>query len=203
MQEHKNRLTSDGCDRESRETEGLSGGSLHGAGGRSAGEVACAEEEHAQDECDLLPHAVGALPATDQSMQERLNAAQEKLNKWEQVEIKTDHVLHAGMYSRTVTLPPGTAIIGVLVKVPTLVITVGSGMVMVGDRWVQINGYHVITGSAMRKQAFVSDGALIVTMLFPTNARTVAEAEAAFTDETDSLLSHRQPYMNSVLIGDC
>lgn len=136
-------------------------------------------------------------------MLERLTAAQAKLDKWEQVAIKTDHVLHAGMYSRTVTLPPGTAIIGVLVKVPTLVITVGSGAVMVGDQWITINGYNVIPGSALRKQAFVSDGALIVTMVFPTDTKTVAEAEAAFTDEVDGLLSHRQGYMNSVLIGDC
>lgn len=116
----------------------------------------------------------------------------------EQVPIKTDHVLHAGMYSRTITMPPGTPLVGALIKIPTIVITVGDGWVYVNGEWKEVKGYNVIPGSKGRKQAFYSTGALIITMIFPTCAKTVEEAEREFTDEHELLLSRRQPEMNEV-----
>lgn len=115
-----------------------------------------------------------------------------------QVKIKTDHVLHAGMYSRTITMPPGTPLVGALIKIPTIVITVGDGWVYVNGNWKQVRGYNVIPGCEGRKQAFYSLGPLIITMIFPTCAKTVEEAEKEFTDEYMLLLSRRQPEMNEV-----
>ncbi|HEV8493045.1 MAG TPA: hypothetical protein VGR76_12280 [Candidatus Angelobacter sp.] len=112
----------------------------------------------------------------------------------EQVPIVTEHVLHAGMYSRTITMPPGTPLVGALIKIPTLVITVGDGCVFVNGKWKQVRGYQVIPGCKGRKQAFYSTGPLVITMVFPTKARTVAEAEAEFTDEAALLLSRRQDF---------
>ena len=104
------------------------------------------------------------------------------------------------MYSRTIIMPPETPLIGALIKIPTLVITVGSGKVFVNGKWQDVNGYQVIPGCAGRKQAFFSIGPLIITMVFPTKARTVEEAEAEFTDEAHLLLSRRQDEMNTVTI---
>ena len=39
-----------------------------------------------------------------------------------------------------------------------------------------------------------------VTMIFPTTARTVEEAEAEFTEEADGLCSRRDPTSNHVVI---
>src|SRR6185503_4477287 len=100
----------------------------------------------------------------------------------EQVPIHTDHLIHAGMYVRTITLPPGTVLMGALVKIPTIVTTVGEAKVFVGE-WIDVHGYSVLPARAHRKQIFVAVSALIVSMTFPTAARTVEEAEREFTDE--------------------
>ena len=104
------------------------------------------------------------------------------------------------MYARTITMPPDTIAIGTLIKVPTLVITVGSAKVLVGDQWVDVDGYSVLPASANRKQIAISRGPFIVTMLFPTSAKTVEEAENEFTDETHLLLSRKQEGMNTAMI---
>jgi hypothetical protein len=140
-----------------------------------------------------------ALPPTALDVLEKLNAAQDICLRHEQVPIKTDHMIHAGMYSRTITMPPHTILIGTLIKIPTLVITIGQAKVLVGKDWADVDGYQVLPASSGRKQIFVSIGPFIVTMLFPTKAKTVEEAENEFTDETEILLSRRQD-MNTVVI---
>jgi hypothetical protein len=120
----------------------------------------------------------------------------------EQVPIVTDHVLHAGMYSRTITMPPYTPLVGALIKIPTLVITVGDGCVYVDGEWKIVRGYRVIPGCKGRKQAFFSIGPLIITMIFPTSAKTVQEAEEEFTDEHELLLSRRQDLNTVTTTGE-
>ena len=140
------------------------------------------------------------LPPTPPDVLERIVSAQEKCLQREQVQIKTDHVIHGGMYSRTITMPANVALIGTLIKIPTLVITVGSAKVLVGEDWADVDGYQVIPARAGRKQMFVSRGPFVITMVFPTSAQTVEEAENAFTDEAELLLSRSQDDMNSVVI---
>ena len=83
-----------------------------------------------------------------------------------------------------------------------MVITVGSASVLVGKEWMDVEGYRVLPASANRKQAFRSRGAFIITMLFPTDAKTVEEAEREFTDEFELLLSHRQDLNTVTITGE-
>ena len=138
------------------------------------------------------------LPATTKDVLEQLFQVQGALLVTEQVPIHTDHLIHAGMYVRTITLPPETVLMGALVKIPTVVTTVGEAKVFVGE-WIDVQGYSVLPAKAHRKQIFVAVSALIVSMTFPTTAHTVEEAEREFTDEHELLLSHRQD-LNSVRI---
>jgi hypothetical protein len=108
-------------------------------------------------------------------------------------EFPMEHDFIAGMYARTLTMPPWTWLMGAHMKCPTMVITVGTGCALVGREWEMFGGYRRLEGSAGRKQIFASlDGPLIITMLFPTTATTVEDAEREFTDEHELLLSHRQ-----------
>ena len=106
--------------------------------------------------------------------------------------VQTEHVLHAGMYARTVRLPAGVIIVGVLYKVPTMVIVHGACWVFAGEKWYRIEDYQVIPASAGRKQIFVTEQPTEITMVFRTKAKTVAEAEDAMTDEADKLINRRQ-----------
>lgn len=117
----------------------------------------------------------------------------------EPIDVLTDHVIHAGMYARTVAVPAGMVFTSVLMKRATLVIVSGSAAVRAGDKWIELAGYNVVTASAGRRSVFVSRSAVIITMLFPTKAQTVHDAEAEFTDDCDRLLSRRQD-TNTVLI---
>lgn len=118
-----------------------------------------------------------------------------------QTPLMTAHVLHGGMYARTISLPAGTMITGALVKVATMLIVEGDAIVYVGDAEpIRLQGYNVLPASAGRKQAFVAIEATNITMLLPTAAKTIEEAECQFTDEAHLLVSRRDVGSNHILI---
>jgi len=142
------------------------------------------------------------LPETPVAVVAQLRQMESALMGHEPVDVPTEHVIHAGMYARTIVMPAGHVLTGVLIKRPTLVIVTGAAAVLVGEEMVELAGYNVVPARAGRKQVFLSRTAVIITMLFPTQAKTVAEAEAEFTDETDLLLSRRQDANTVVITGE-
>lgn len=113
-----------------------------------------------------------------------------------QVEIATEHVLHGGMYARTICIPAGVVLTGVFIRVPTLLMFDGHATVNAGDEAVTLAGHHVLAASAHRRQAFLAHADTRLTMVFATRAKTVAEAEDEFTDETHLLFSRRPGAVN-------
>lgn len=114
--------------------------------------------------------------------------------------IETHHVLHGGMYARTILIPAVTALTGALIRVPTVLVIAGDTLVTLGNESVRLAGYHVLPAATGRKTAFATIADTRVTMIFPTTARTVEEAEAEFTEEADGLCSRRDPTSNHVVI---
>lgn len=108
-----------------------------------------------------------------------------------QVRIDTAHALHAGMYARTIMIPAGIVITGAQIKIPTILIFSGDALVYGDDGEVRFTGYHVTLGAVGRKQAIYAVADTWLTMLFPTSAATVAEAEDEFTDDAERLGSRR------------
>lgn len=120
-----------------------------------------------------------------------------------QVSVQTDHVIHAGMYARTVFLAAGTMITGALVKRATLLIVAGEASIYVGtDEPLHVSGYAVLRAAAGRKQAIIAITHTYLTMLFPTEVRTVEDAEREFTDEPDILMSRLDPSSNHIRITE-
>ena len=132
------------------------------------------------------------IPATTQESIEKVIAIENRLRQHEQAKISTEHIFHAGMYIRTVRLVPNTVFVGTLMKIPTIFIINGICDLLVGDEWVRLEGYNVIPGNAWRKQICIARSAVEITMIFTSNAETVEDAEAQFTDEVDNLLSRTQ-----------
>jgi hypothetical protein len=135
--------------------------------------------------------AMPILPATHAATVQALSRVQDEMLKLPQAEIPTEHVIHGGMYARTVRLPQDAVISGALIKVPTMLTVNGHAMVFVGDGWTELYGYNVFPASAGRKQLFVALGPVEITMVFPTKATTVDEAEREFTDEFELLQTRR------------
>lgn len=132
---------------------------------------------------------LNTLPATSPMMLDSVYRLEGLLGKKPQAEIPTEHVIHAGMYARTVRLPKDAVITGCLYKVPTMLIVNGHAMVLAGDGWTELSGYNLLPANGGRKQVFVALGSVEITMIFATKARTVEEAEREMTDESESLLS--------------
>ena len=158
--------------------------------------VQCADGEQLRetsiDAETIRAHAFG-VPPTPPEIIEWVKEVEGRAREFEQLRIRTEHVLHAGMYARTVHLPPMAMFTNVLIKIPTIMVVLGYCYILAGDKWTRLNGFSVIPASANRKQIVITKEPTAVTMLFPTNATTIEEAEMEFTDETGDLLSRKQP----------
>lgn len=140
-----------------------------------------------------------ALRASDEG-KARVRELEAELSALPQHIPLTHHVLHGGMYARTIHVPAGTALTGVEIELATILIVSGDCVVTNGDTSVELSGYNVLPASAHRKQAFYAVGPLDMTMVFPTSAQTVAEAEDQFTKEAHRLLSRQCDESNITVI---
>ncbi len=137
----------------------------------------------------MIPAVAGvSLPAMSDDAICRVRALETALRSQPQVDPQTVHCFHGGMYARTVLIPAGCALTGARIKVATLLILSGDATVFNGAVPVRLTGYHIIPGSAGRKQAICAHADTHLTMLFPTAATTVNAAEHEFTDEADALV---------------
>ena len=133
------------------------------------------------------------IPAMSAKAIRAVRVLEERVQALPQVPIETRHVLHAGMYARTICVPAGVLITGAHITIPTLLIVSGHATVFIGGEDVELKGYAVVPADAGRKQAIYAHRDTLLTMLFPTGARTVEEAEQQFTDEPERLGSRRAP----------
>lgn len=129
-----------------------------------------------------------SLPAMSPDAIAQVREWTDKARQLPQLWFTTDHLVHGGVYYRTVILPPGSLVTGVLVKCPTGLILDGEAHVYIGNaKPLHVRGRTVLPAAAGRKQAFAAVTTLSMTMCLATNAQTAAEAEAAFTDELEYL----------------
>lgn len=140
------------------------------------------------------------VPAMQDEAIEKVRALEEFSATLPQVQIDTDHVLHGGQYTRTIFIPQGTMLTGVLIKVPTTLIISGDCWVYIGDAVVRVEGYQVLAASSGRKQAFIANEGTYLTMSFATKATSIEAAEEEFTDEAHRLLSRSKDALNSFTI---
>lgn len=147
-----------------------------------------------------LVAAEGRIPAMTAQAIDKVRQLEAITRELPQVEIATDHVLHGGMYARTICIPAGVVLTGVFIRVPTLLVFEGNATVNAGDEPVTLVGYHVLAASAHRRQAFLAHEDTRLTMVFATQAKTVAEAEDEFTDEAHLLFSRKPGAVNRINI---
>ena len=141
------------------------------------------------------PNTIAPMSATYLS---QVVALQDVVKQAPQAEVSTEHVFHGGMYSRTIKLKADHILVGALIKVPTMLIVSGDVVIHTEDGPIEINGHAVIPAFKDTKRVIRSISDATLTMIFPTEAKTVAEAESEFTDEVDDLMSHHN--QNVVII---
>ena len=145
--------------------------------------------------------AATAFKAMSEDSLQQAREAEAIIGSLPQIAIATDHVLHAGVYTRTVFLPKGSVIAGALIKRSTNIIISGHVIVFIGDdKAKEYKGYAVIAASANRKQVFVAKADTNLTMFFSTKADNIKQAEEEFTNEAENLMSRQHGSINSVTI---
>lgn len=131
---------------------------------------------------------------------DKVRALEDITAQMAQVDISTWHVLHGGMYSRTIEIKAGVVLTGALVKVPTVLAISGDVSFLADDQEVRVKGYAVIPANPNRKQAFIAHEDTWLTMSFATQATTVEDAEDEFTEEADRLMSRHGSAINHINI---
>lgn len=134
---------------------------------------------------------IKSLPAMTDEAVDQSRRAEARMLGMPQVNLPVSHALHAGMYHRTITIPAGVAITGALIRVPTLLIVDGDCEVFTGNEVATLEGHNVMQCQPHRKQVFLAHSDTHLTMIFPTLAATVEEAENEFTDEAARLQSRQ------------
>lgn len=132
---------------------------------------------------------VNSLPAMTSNAVARVRALESEVLQLEQKPIATHHLIHAGLYHRTICIPAGVVLTGALIKRATTLIFHGDATIATGEDTIRVTGHHVLAGAAHRKQAFLAHADTWLTMSFPTAAKTVEQAEEEFTDEAHLLFS--------------
>lgn len=148
----------------------------------------------------LVAQPVCALTPPSPDMLDRLNVANELIAACPQVEIVTEHLLHGGMYARTIRRGPGIVAVGSLILRATILIVNGPCTLVAGDRRLDLTGYNVLPGLPGRKSLSLTHGQVEMTMIFPTAATTVEEAENEIFAEADQLASRRDNSHDQVTI---
>lgn len=129
------------------------------------------------------------IPAMSQAAIDKVRQLENIASKAPQVDILTDHLFHAGVYARTITIPKGVMLTGALIKIATVLIIFGDVIAYIGGECIDLHGYNVLAACSNRKQAFFALGDVHMTMIFHSGAKSVREAENEFTDESDLLFS--------------
>ena len=96
------------------------------------------------------------LPAMSEEAMAKVRALEADLRTLPQIPIATHHVLHGGMYARTVMVPAGVVLVGSLLKISTVLIISGEMLIYADDKVLELQGYNVLPGSIGRKQVGVA-----------------------------------------------
>lgn len=127
------------------------------------------------------------LPAVSKEFEAVLQEAKRRVLELPQVYFPIAQGIYEGMYHRTAFLPKGAVAVGAMIKVPTILIISGHVRFNEGEKIKDFNGYFVLEGRAFRRQIAYAEEDTYMTMLFPTKAKTVQEAEDEFTEESEQL----------------
>lgn len=140
------------------------------------------------------------IPAMSSNAIAAVRVLEESVRELPQEPIETHHVLHGGMYARSITIPAGVVLTGAEILVPTTLVVNGDVTVYVGDDSIRMQGYCVLAASVGRKQAFIAHEDTMLTMIFATKATSIEQAEEEFTHEAHLLMSRHEGAVNHIHI---
>lgn len=135
---------------------------------------------------DTLPALFTGMPDP-----EAVRALERTLADLPQVDLQTQHLVHGGMYARTIFIPGGTVLTGALTKQDNVCVVVGDITVTTDEGPQHLTGFHVLPAKAGAKRAGIAHSDTWWTTLMTTEHTEVADIEQQMTDEADLLQTNR------------
>lgn len=108
-----------------------------------------------------------------------------------QVDLQTQHLVHGGLYARTIFIPAGTVLTGALTKQDNVCVVFGDITVTTDEGTQRLTGFHVLPAKVGAKRAGVAHSDTWWTTLMATEHTEVADIEQQMTDEADLLQTNR------------
>jgi len=135
---------------------------------------------------DTLPTLLTGMPDP-----EKVRAYERVLMDAPQVDLGTRHLVHGGMYARTILIPAGTFLTGALTKQDNICVVHGDIEVTTDEGPQRLTGFHVLPAKQGAKRAGLAHADTWWTTLMTTEHTEVADIERQMTDEADLLQTNR------------
>ena len=129
-----------------------------------------------------LPAAFSGMPSP-----ERVRELEDELLQMPQVMLQTEMIAHGRMAARTIFIPAGTTLTGVLVNHDNICIVSGDITVTTSEGPKRLTGFHVIPAGSGFKRAGIAHEDTWWTCLWHTDLTDPVEIENDMTDEADRL----------------
>jgi hypothetical protein len=129
---------------------------------------------------------------------EEAKAFEQALETLEQINLPTHHLIHGKMYARTIFVPAGTALTGVLTKLDNICIVIGDISVTTDDGVVRLTGYNIIPATKGYKRVGYAHADTYWTTLIPTENTTVEAIENEMSEESHLLQSRQNAITGKV-----
>lgn len=108
-----------------------------------------------------------------------------------QIDLSTSHLVHAGMYARTILIPAGTVLTGAQTNADNVCICFGDITVTTDDGPRRLTGFNVLPAKAGAKRAGIAHADTWWTTVHRTNLTDISSIENELTVEADSLQTRR------------
>lgn len=131
--------------------------------------------------CDLIDSGMPPL--------EKVRELEQHLQTLPQVDVQTTHLIHGGMYARTIFVPAGCVLTGTKTNVENVCIVSGDITVTTDAGLKRMIGYSIIPANAGFKRAGFAHSDTYWTTLIPTSLTDITAIEDFMTDESDMLLT--------------
>ena len=126
-----------------------------------------------------MEHSVAPIDA--------VRALERELAALPQVDLSTAHLIHGGMYARTILIPAGVALTGALTEMDNICVLYGDITVTTDEGTKRLTGFNVLPAKAGAKRAGVTHADTWWTTIIPTELTDIAAIEEAMTGEADRL----------------
>lgn len=113
------------------------------------------------------------------------------LLKLPQLMIETKHLIHGGMYARTIFIPAGTVLTGAKTNLKNICTVSGDISVSTDAGVVRLTGYHVIPANAGYSRAGFAHADTYWTTVFMTTNDDLDAIENEITDDVDTLQTRK------------